>query len=105
MATPVRRDTRRQPRFHVESKVHLHWITSRGGLERLSGFCVEVSPTGMRVRLDRVIPLQALVNLQSPELRLAGEAVVRHCARRSGQFLVGLEFVGGLEWRPPHGTV
>jgi hypothetical protein len=104
MPTPIRREARRQPRFHLEVMVQLYWANSRGGLEMRTGQCIEASASGMRIRLERPIPLQAVVNVQSPELRLAGSAVVRHCRKRGEVFEVGVEFVGGLEWRPPHGT-
>jgi hypothetical protein len=104
MVTPIRRESRRQPRFQVEITVHLHWQNTRGGLERRSGHCVEVSASGMRIRLERPIPLQALLNLQCAELRLAGNAIVRHCGKRSDHYELGVEFVGGMEWKPPHGT-
>jgi hypothetical protein len=104
MPTPIRREARRQPRFHLEVLVQLHWAKPEGGLEMYSGRCMEVSASGMRIRMEKPIPLQTVVNLQSPELRLAGSAVVRHFRKRGEVFEVGVEFLGGMEWRPPHGT-
>lgn len=104
MPTPIRREARLQPRFRVELMVQLYWANSRSGLEMRTGQCMEASAAGLRIRLEKPIPLQTVVNVQSPELRLAGSAVVRHCRKHGAVFEVGIEFLGGMEWRPPHGT-
>jgi hypothetical protein len=70
----------------------------------LQGQCIDASGLGMRIRLEKPIPVGTVLSLQSPELRLSGDAAVRHCSRQGAVFEAGVEFLGGMEWRPPHGA-
>jgi len=104
MAIPLRGDLRRQPRSPIRGLVDLHWYNGRGGIERRTGRCIEISPAGMRIELNRPLPVQSSVSLRSSGLQLVGDARVIHCRTVSFHYEIGLEFQGGLEWTPPHVT-
>jgi len=46
--------------------------------------------------LEPVRP-RSYISFRADSLNLSGSAAVRHCTRRCGKFLVGLEFSGGLK--------
>jgi len=52
----------------------------------------------MRVKVPESLAEHTLVTLRSDRLALHGRASVRSCVRQSARYLVGLEFIGGLQW-------
>jgi len=104
MAIPMRGDLRRQPRSLIRGLVDLHWYNGRGGIERRTGRCIEISPAGLRIELNRPLPVESKVTLQSASLQLSGDARVVHCRKISFHYEIGFEFLGGMEWQPPHAT-
>jgi hypothetical protein len=55
---------------------------------------------GMRIEVPEPLEKQAYVTLRSNALSLHGRASVRSCTRQGTKYLVGLEFSGGLKWKP-----
>jgi hypothetical protein len=66
----------------------------------VTGRSLDVSPSGMRVEVAAPIEKQTYVTVQCPALSLHGRASVRTCARKGVKYVVGLEFSGGLQWKP-----
>jgi hypothetical protein len=58
----------------------------------------------MRAKSAQAIPVGTMVRVESTELRLTGVAKVRHLTRGKTDWMVGIEFSGGLEWRDPEIT-
>lgn len=69
--------------------------------QSIVGGCVEVCRNGLRIEVSDAIPEETEFALKSPSLGLSGRAVVRYCHRNGPKYLIGVEFVSGLEWRPP----
>jgi len=66
----------------------------------VNGKCLDVSESGMRVEVSESIDRQTYVTVQSTPLALHGRASVRTCARKGTKYVLGLEFSGGLKWKP-----
>jgi hypothetical protein len=54
----------------------------------------------MRAEVSQPIDKQTYVSLQCAALGLQGTASVRTCTRKGAKYVVGLEFSGGLQWKP-----
>lgn len=91
-------NNRRYPRFARPGKVRLHWRDRGGCTFQINARCLDISRTGVKLEIARAIEPLTLVNLHSPEFRIAGVAVVRHCDRKGLGWVAGLQFAGGLEW-------
>jgi len=61
---------------------------------------LDVSESGMRVELREPLAKQAYVSLRAEQIGLQGSASVRSCVKQGGKYLAGLEFSGGLKWKP-----
>jgi hypothetical protein len=92
---------RRRPRNPLTGKVKVYWKGDQGLSYQQISRCLDISPAGARLESNRPIPLRAMIRLESPDFHIAGLATVRHCNRRGMQYVVGVEFSGGLEWRGP----
>jgi len=65
------------------------------------GRLVDVSEAGMRVELPEPLEKLTYLTLRADGLKLHGTASVRSCTRKGLKYVVGLEFSGGLQWKPP----
>jgi hypothetical protein len=61
---------------------------------------LDVSESGMRVELREALARQSYVSLRADQIGLQGSASIRSCVKKGGKFFVGLEFSGGLKWKP-----
>jgi hypothetical protein len=66
----------------------------------MNGSTTDISESGIRLEVREPIDKQTYVTLQCPTLGLHGTASVRTCTRKGTKFVVGLEFSGGLRWKP-----
>ena len=98
-------DLRKFERSTHRSKVSLVWSDESGHPCSRMGECLDVSSGGMKVKLDSVIPLRAVVTIKAPSIQLHGSASVRSCVRVGTKFTAGLEFVGGMSWKLPETVV
>ncbi len=89
---------RRHPRHPRSGKVRLHWLTPDGSSVQISGQCLDISKTGMRVKLERKVEPGLMVRVESPDFHLAGVAYARRCQLSGLRFIAAFEFVGGLTW-------
>jgi hypothetical protein len=86
------RDTRRKL---FEGTVLIGWTD--GYEEKYNrGTAMDISDRGLKLLVPEPIPTGEFVTIRSDEVDLAGSARVRHCIRKQGRFLVGLEFTRGL---------
>jgi PilZ domain len=91
---------RRHARSDQSAPLQLIW-KDRQGLDRfINGTIIDVSESGIRVELAEALEKQTYVTLQATKLGLHGSASVKSCVRKGMKYLVGLEFSGGLKWKP-----
>ncbi|MGJ5815012.1 PilZ domain-containing protein [Paludibaculum fermentans] len=94
-------EERRHVRHPLPGKVKLHWRTAEGHSFHSPAKCLNISRGGLRLELERSIPIDTMVSIESPQFRIAGVAYVRHCVAKGIRFVVGIEFGGGLQWTEP----
>jgi hypothetical protein len=88
-------EERRYIRSAIDSKGTVCWEGQRG---KRQAECkgVNMSIAGAMVTSPEPIPIGEPVYIYFKELRLIGNAKVRHCTQRKSKYMVGLEFRGSL---------
>jgi hypothetical protein len=82
----------REQRFSVDFAVRLQWQPKRGGVQRATGRCLDLSPEGMRVELRDALETGGQVLAESDEFGRMGHAMVRYCRRENMRYMAGLRF-------------
>jgi hypothetical protein len=95
-ATSGRLDERLYMRSPITSPLIVSWQDSRGQTRYAEARGLNMSSAGALVRTPKPIPVGSPVYMESKQLRLMANAVVRHCTERKSKFFVGLEFRGSL---------
>ena len=91
---------RRDARIPAEELVEITWKDRFGQEKFAKARTLNVSEMGMRVEMPEPLDRLAYVTFRSSALALHGTASVRSCTRQAAKYLVGLEFSGGLKWKP-----
>ncbi|MCC7497368.1 MAG: PilZ domain-containing protein [Bryobacterales bacterium] len=91
--------TRRHDREPFQERVTLTWAGSDGNGRIMQGTGVTISRSGFSIKVPEQLQLQSYVSFRTRDGRLSGSGSVRHCVRSGVEYLVGIEFSGGLEWR------
>ena len=78
----------------------MRWKDRSGQEKFAKARSLDISERGMRIEVPEPLEKQAYVTLRSSALSLQGTASVRSCTRLGAKYLVGLEFSGGLKWKP-----
>ena len=94
-------DLRRDNRLSYAGKINLTWASPNGDPCACNGQCIDISASGLKVKVESQIPTRTVVTVQSRELALHGSASVRSCTRSGVRYIIGLEFVGGMKWQTP----
>lgn len=89
-------EDRRYLRSPISSKVAVCWEGPRVGKRQADCKGVNMSIAGAMVISPEPIPIGEPVYIYFKELRLIGNAKVRHCTQRKSKYMVGLEFRGSL---------
>ncbi len=92
--------TRRNERIPAEELVEVTWKDRAGQEKFAKARTLDISESGMRVEMPEALDKQTYVALRSNSLSLHGTASVRSCTRQATKYLIGLEFSGGLKWKP-----
>src|SRR6185436_18331374 len=102
-----RKDLRRCRRYAVDgATLRVSWLGLNGTLKVVQQARVlNISEEGMAFELPEPAQLVTRVKLQSDKHRLLGEGTVRHCRRVGSKYVVGVEFVDPLRWRPPDDSI
>ena len=95
-ATAGRLDERLYLRSPITSPFIVSWLDSRGQARYAEGRGLNMSSAGALVRAPEAIPVGSPVYIESKQMRLMANAVVRHCTEQKSKFLIGLEFRGSL---------
>ena len=93
-------DIRRHGRVTVGCSIQVSWKDRFGNEKYANAEVSDVSEAGMRIKVPEALTQQTLVTLRSDKLALHGQAAVRSCRRQGNKYSVGLEFIGGLSWKP-----
>ena len=93
-------ELRRHARAEKSSPVQIVWKDRMGADKYINGRTLDISTSGMRIEVSDPIDKQTYVTLQCVALGLHGTASVRTCNRKGTKFVLGLEFSGGLKWKP-----
>jgi hypothetical protein len=93
-------ELRRHERADQSLPVQIVW-QDRSGTDRfINGRTLNVSKSGMRVETGEQIDRLTYVTVQCVALGVHGRASVRSCTRKGMKYILGLEFSGGLQWKP-----
>ncbi|MFN3323094.1 MAG: PilZ domain-containing protein [Bryobacteraceae bacterium] len=95
------KELRRHPRRPIQELVPITWEEPNSGQRGARVRCTDISESGMRVEVERPLPLRTMVKVDARKLGLIGMASVRYCRQgKNFKYIVGLEFTGGMVWRP-----
>ena len=89
-------DDRRYLRSPIRSKVTVCWERPGTGKKLAECKGVNMSIAGAMVISPEPVPIGEPVYIHFKELRLIGNARVRHCTRKKSKYMLGLEFRGSL---------
>lgn len=92
---------RRHRRHSLRGRVALAWTDPHGVTRTLTGSAIDVSTCGMSIELKEPIDPMTYAGLRMERPPLAGTGSIRYCTRKQLNWVLGIEFCGGLEWRPP----
>jgi hypothetical protein len=76
--------------------VDLLWRDQANKSHHNSSILADISVSGAAVRTLTPVPVGAKVFFDYDNQKLVGK--VKHCARKDGAFVLGIEFVDGCEW-------
>jgi hypothetical protein len=93
------KELRRHLREMLNAKVQLSWIDPIKGECYSVGRCRNVSQAGMQIGTKDSIAPRSFVTFRVPAPYFDGTGSVRYCRRVGIEWLVGLEFSRGLNWR------
>jgi hypothetical protein len=93
-------DLRRHARAAKSSPIQIVWKDRSGSDRFINGKTLDISVAGLRVEISDPIDERTYVTLRCAALGLQGVASVRSCNRKGMKYVVGLEFSGGLQWKP-----
>jgi hypothetical protein len=94
-------DLRKHDRMTYGGKINLMWSDESGHPFSRNGECIDISSSGLKLRLDSKLPVRSVVTVRAMEIALHGSASVRSCVRIGVKYVVGLEFLGGMKWQVP----
>ena len=72
------------------------WADRQGQKQHIEARGTNMSSAGALVRPEEPIPTGALLYIESKQLRLMANAIVRHGTERKSRFLIGMELRGSL---------
>jgi curved DNA-binding protein len=84
-------ETRRHRRRPVDCELSVSWQDRVGNTRFIRARGLDVSEVGARIESDERIEPNSYVFINMDQYGLAGSASVRHCTRRDGKFVIGLE--------------
>src|SRR5947209_4104396 len=101
-----RKDLRQNPRYLVANGVlRVSWLDKNSRLKMAQVRVLNISERGMTIELPEEPQVNTHIRLQSEKHKVEGSAAVRHSRRVGGKYIIGVEFMDGLRWRPPEGDV
>jgi hypothetical protein len=99
MPTHPKGERRKHHRDALNGSLLILWLDEDGRERICKGHCVDVSSTGLRLRLQAKLPTRAIVMFNSPEIGIAGQGVTRFSVLKRAEFEIGIECRSGTGWR------
>jgi hypothetical protein len=81
--------------------VELGWSDMHGCGMSARGKCINISESGLRLSLPVPVPAGVYANFRIERMGFGGAGSVRYARRNGVNFIVGLEFSGGLRFQTP----
>lgn len=100
-----KRERRQQKREVLKGTLLILWQDAEGGERTCRAHCLDVSATGVRLRVPDKLPSRALVMFNSYDLHIAGSGIVRFCRPWRAHFEVGIECRTGTGWDTAFGRL
>jgi len=97
----VKVDLRREARHPLSGMLRILWEDSDGREVISKAQIVDVSVSGLKLRVEGKIPVRTYISCNDTRLGIRGRGSVRYCHFAKNQFLIGIEFPNGTGWRPP----
>jgi len=85
-------DKRRKQRQLFDCALEISWHDAQATSRTLAVRAIDLSNSGIRVESSESIELQTEVYVRAERYGLTGSTSVRHCGRRGGRYVLGLEF-------------
>lgn len=84
----------------MTGRVRVGWEDEQGHARVAYGRCFDISATGLGLEIEEALPVRGYVTFEVIPLGFRGTASVRFIRRKGLRNVVGLDFSGGLRWRP-----
>jgi hypothetical protein len=91
----------RPERYHVDFTVFLTWQDARRIVHTVTGRCLDLSSSGIRIETRDTLTQGQMVVIQSDHFGRMGHASVRYCRREAMKYVVGLQFTTLFELGDP----
>jgi len=91
---------RRHDRAPFKEKVTISWTGPDGEGRFMRGKGVDISSSGLSLKAPHELSLRSYVSFRTDDGKLAGSGSIRYCSRSGVEYLLGIEFSGGLQWNP-----
>lgn len=98
---PGLKEHRQYPRYPLHGQVGISWQDLNGHFRNQQVKGVDICVSGIQVEAREAIEPRSNVTIRTERFNLSASTSVRYCRRQGPRFRIGLEFTGGLHWRPP----
>jgi hypothetical protein len=85
-------ERRNEPRVRRNDEVIVEWSDASYDAHSVSARCIDLSDTGMRLKLDAPVPAGQYVQFSVPTGEFRGSGTVRFVRPEGGRFVAGLKF-------------
>jgi c-di-GMP-binding flagellar brake protein YcgR len=85
-------ERRNEPRVRRNDEVIVEWSDASYDRQEIRAKCIDLSATGMRLRLDHPLPAGQYIQFSLPSGDFRGSATVRFVRPEGGHFVAGLRF-------------
>jgi hypothetical protein len=92
---------RPEDRYRVDFPVYLSWQAANGANQRVSGRCVDLSPSGAKLETQNPLEARAQILMHSEAFGRMGVGTIRYCRRDGMKYRVGLQFGAVFELSDP----
>ena len=89
---------RRHARQAFDGRVRILWLDDRGEQRTCEVPCLDISSSGLRLKLPDPVPVRSVVHMRGIGAALDASGSVRYCRRMGLSFVLGIEFTGGFEY-------
>lgn len=95
-----RHDLRREERHPCDQLMGILWRDAAGDDKFIKAPVRDLSPSGAGLQIIEPVEVRSTVILRAEKLGIHGRGLVRYCWRQGLKYNIGVEFSGGMRWRP-----